>query len=204
MAYTPTVWATGDVITADLLNKAENGIADASVAELPSVSGTDEGKVLTVDSSGDWVADNLPAELPSVSDTDEGKVLTVDSSGDWSAAYPVSYDKTFIYNLSIDAGTGAYAITIDASSPVPAVEDFTRPERNRVKLVFPANMMPGIGYLGLFLPLTMEAANNVSDDPQHYYYSATGALNSALVNFSVTFSLSQAGVSTTLAVTPSN
>lgn len=29
MAYTPTVWATGDVITAEKLNKAENGIAGA-------------------------------------------------------------------------------------------------------------------------------------------------------------------------------
>ena len=27
MAYTPTVWVTGDVITASKLNKAENGIA---------------------------------------------------------------------------------------------------------------------------------------------------------------------------------
>lgn len=30
MAYTPTVWATGDVITAEKLNKAEQGIADAT------------------------------------------------------------------------------------------------------------------------------------------------------------------------------
>ena len=30
MGYTPTEWATGDVITAEKLNKAENGIADAS------------------------------------------------------------------------------------------------------------------------------------------------------------------------------
>ena len=29
MAYTPTVWATGDVITAEKLNKAEQGIAAA-------------------------------------------------------------------------------------------------------------------------------------------------------------------------------
>lgn len=29
MAYTPTVWATGDKITAEKLNKAENGIAAA-------------------------------------------------------------------------------------------------------------------------------------------------------------------------------
>ena len=26
MAYTPTVWANGDVITADKLNKLENGV----------------------------------------------------------------------------------------------------------------------------------------------------------------------------------
>lgn len=29
MAYTPTVWATGDTITAEKLNKMENGIAGA-------------------------------------------------------------------------------------------------------------------------------------------------------------------------------
>lgn len=36
MAYTPTVWETGDVITAVKLNKAENGIAaaDRSVLEV--------------------------------------------------------------------------------------------------------------------------------------------------------------------------
>ena len=31
MAYTPTVWETGDTITAEKLNKAENGIAANSV-----------------------------------------------------------------------------------------------------------------------------------------------------------------------------
>lgn len=31
MAYTPTVWATGDTITAEKLNKAENGIAAANM-----------------------------------------------------------------------------------------------------------------------------------------------------------------------------
>ena len=59
MAYTPTVWATGDTITAEKLNKAENGIAAASVDELPVVEAADQGKVLAVDSSGDWAASNL-------------------------------------------------------------------------------------------------------------------------------------------------
>lgn len=31
MAYTPTVWANGDVITADKLNKLENGVANEQV-----------------------------------------------------------------------------------------------------------------------------------------------------------------------------
>ena len=54
MAYTPTVWETGDVITAAKLNNMEQGIEDAFVA--PEVTAADQGKVLTVDSSGEWAS----------------------------------------------------------------------------------------------------------------------------------------------------
>ena len=36
MAYTPTVWETGDIITAEKLNKAENGIAAAGPVMIPA------------------------------------------------------------------------------------------------------------------------------------------------------------------------
>ena len=42
MAYTPTVWETGDVITAVKLNKAENGIAAATdIVYIPVTVGND-------------------------------------------------------------------------------------------------------------------------------------------------------------------
>lgn len=52
MSYTPTEWATGDVVTAEKLNKLENGVEQA--VELPSATLADAGKVLTVerDASG--------------------------------------------------------------------------------------------------------------------------------------------------------
>lgn len=61
MAYTKTTWETGDTITAELLNHAEQGIYDASAKELPDVDGEDNGKVLTV-AEGEWIAENLPTD----------------------------------------------------------------------------------------------------------------------------------------------
>jgi len=51
MAYIPTNWQTGDVVTAEKLNKLENGVENA--IELPSVTAEDDGDVLTV-VSGAW------------------------------------------------------------------------------------------------------------------------------------------------------
>ena len=57
--------------------------------DLPSVSGSDNGKVLTV-VEGDWAAADPVAELPAVTSSDEGDVLTVNGSGEWVNAEPAS------------------------------------------------------------------------------------------------------------------
>ena len=75
MAYTPTVWANGDVITADKLNKLENGVANeqvgpagpagsAATVTVGSVTTGEAGTEVTVINSGTESAAILDFVIP--------------------------------------------------------------------------------------------------------------------------------------------
>ena len=80
--------STNPRIMADNIKRLENEIKSGG-SILPTVTTSDEGKVLTVNSSGNWDVEDPVTELPSVTTSDEGKVLTVNSSGEWIAEDPV-------------------------------------------------------------------------------------------------------------------
>lgn len=74
--------------------------------ELPAVSSTDNGDVLTV-VSGKWAKADPPTELPAVSSADNGKILGV-SGGEWRKVVndiPVRGKYTVTWaNISADGG----------------------------------------------------------------------------------------------------
>ena len=61
----------------------------AVAAELPAVSASDNGKLLGV-SGGAWAAVAAPTELPAVTSSDAGKFLMVNNSGEWVADTPAT------------------------------------------------------------------------------------------------------------------
>lgn len=69
-------------IIPDMINAIATLIASGATAELPKVTNTDNGKLLTV-SSGKWTKAAAPTELPAVTATDNGKVLKV-VDGAWA------------------------------------------------------------------------------------------------------------------------
>lgn len=74
----------GLVTTPEIIEKLAALLAAGEIAVLPTVSASDNGKVLTV-SSGEWAAVMPTAELPAVTGDDDDKVLTV-VDGAWAAA----------------------------------------------------------------------------------------------------------------------
>ena len=70
-------------IIAEALMEIADKLASAQAQALPTVSSSDNGKLMGV-TGGEWGAVSAPTELPAVSASDNGKLLGV-SGGEWAA-----------------------------------------------------------------------------------------------------------------------
>ena len=67
----------------ECINEIATLISGGALKELPKVTSSDNGKVLSV-VNGKWAKADAPVELPAVTAGDNGKVLTV-ADGAWTA-----------------------------------------------------------------------------------------------------------------------
>ena len=123
ISATDTTYSAGTGITI-------NGTTISADSQLPTVSSSDEGKVLKVDGSGNWVAgtDNdttysagtgititgtsisADSQLPSYSSSENGKVLSVDSNGALEWVTPSGGDTVFFNFDETTSGSGVYEL----------------------------------------------------------------------------------------------
>ena len=115
MAYIPTEWKAGDIVTSEKLNKLENGVEAVSESELPVVTASDNGNVLTV-VEGAW-AKASPiggSGILVIGMTEESNVFTLDKT--WQeihdATFAVIKDEygTVMPLCYIDGGEGGYEV----------------------------------------------------------------------------------------------
>lgn len=103
MAYTAHTWATGDTITADLLNSLENGVANEQVGPAGPA-----GKDGTNGKDGAKGADGLSVVYSSTAITDGGTAsqpngtVVIDSTGTLFTVASGKYAKQI--KLTVDAG----------------------------------------------------------------------------------------------------
>lgn len=98
MAYTPTEWETGDVITADLLNHAEQGIADASPLILETTY-DDATHVMTIEGKFSDISDAFSA----------GRLIyVIDPSGARTEVQSVIDDSLYVYVMMIISSEYSY------------------------------------------------------------------------------------------------
>ena len=71
---------------ANAIQDIADKLVGVNVSELPAVTSSDAGKILTVNAEGKWVAATPASQLPAVTSSDSGKVLTVSAQGAWGAA----------------------------------------------------------------------------------------------------------------------
>ena len=107
MAYTPTEWENGDIITAAKLNKAEQGIADAS-SIVTFIGETVESDVFTLEKT--W------KELKDMQDA--GRLLVVNHSA--GEGYPA--ETSIINPVYYQEGLG-YVAVVGFNNYVAATQD---------------------------------------------------------------------------------
>lgn len=96
MAYEPTNWKTGDVVTSAKLNKLENGVANAGSGVLVANATGDE--TLTLDKTWQEIHDAMP--LVVVSYAAQGLVGFVTMLGYRDGVYLAQFGNTFSFGAA--------------------------------------------------------------------------------------------------------
>lgn len=171
-----------DIVTIPDMIAALANVAGSTI-ELPAVSDSDDGDVLTV-VDGKWAKAEASGGLPAAEVADAGKFLAVNESGVWDKADAPSGGELYWHTVALTAGgvmQNATCVILNTTSANITVNDIKTIVNDGGKVLLTAGNGTSSG--NAVVPIFISKSDNPDVSANVFYYDNAGQVYSAAITW---------------------